>query len=195
MKPLDSPESSKENPPTLPPGPGVAIFVGKVGSPEVVEVQFSPLIARDGSIGLPAIPLDNLVVDLKPDAVLWIRPAANGATNEQGEVEKPIEFLGGAVKIDLTTRRLLVEDQIKKLPKTEFGVLEALASNQGRVLSVEQIMDRVWGDQYRTPHSVKVAISKIRKVLGEHRELIHTVYDKGYTIDSPEPELPAETSS
>jgi len=64
----------------------------------------------------------------------------------------------------------------------EFGVLELLLAAGGRVVSAEELLERVW-DEMADPFStaVKVTISRLRRKLGEP-PLIETVPQAGYRI-------------
>jgi DNA-binding response OmpR family regulator len=64
----------------------------------------------------------------------------------------------------------------------EFGVLEILLAAQGRVVSSEELLERVW-DEMADPFTtaVKVTISRLRQKLGEP-PVIQTVAQTGYRI-------------
>jgi len=50
--------------------------------------------------------------------------------------------------IDFTRRRVLVGDDEVRLTATEYKLLYELATNAGRVLTHDQILQRVWGPEY-----------------------------------------------
>ena len=64
----------------------------------------------------------------------------------------------------------------------EFGVLECLLAAQGRVVSAEELLQRVWDDR-ADPFSsaVKTTMSRLRAELGDP-PLIETLRDAGYRI-------------
>jgi DNA-binding response OmpR family regulator len=64
----------------------------------------------------------------------------------------------------------------------EFGVLELLLAAQGRVVSAEELLERVW-DEMADPFTtaVKVTISRLRRKLGDP-PVICTVAQTGYRI-------------
>src|SRR5580692_4143521 len=66
----------------------------------------------------------------------------------------------------------------------EFGVLELLLAAQGRVVSAEELLERVW-DEMADPFTtaVKVTVSRLRRKLGEPR-VIETLAQAGYRIAS-----------
>src|SRR5215475_11669147 len=69
-----------------------------------------------------------------------------------------------------------------ELSPKEFGVLELLAAAQGRALSAEELLERVW-DEFADPFTtaVKITISRLRAKLGDP-PLIETVPKSGYRI-------------
>jgi len=64
----------------------------------------------------------------------------------------------------------------------EFGVLEMLLAAQGRVVSAEELLERVW-DEMADPFTttVKVTVSRLRRKLGDP-PVIETVAQTGYRI-------------
>ncbi len=64
----------------------------------------------------------------------------------------------------------------------EFGLLECLLGAQGRALSAEELLQRVW-DEHADPFSsaVKTTMSRLRAELGDP-PLIETVREAGYRI-------------
>jgi len=71
--------------------------------------------------------------------------------------------------------------QIELAPK-EFGVLELLLASQGRSVSAEELLARVW-DEAADPftNAVKITVSRLRSKLGEP-PVIETVARSGYRI-------------
>jgi DNA-binding response OmpR family regulator len=76
------------------------------------------------------------------------------------------------------------------LTPREYTLLEALAANEGRVLSREQIQSRVWLDEESYPRTVNVHINALRRKIDEGHpvKLIHTIYGMGYTLEAAEAE-------
>ena len=68
------------------------------------------------------------------------------------------------------------------LTKKEFGVLEVLLSAEGRVISAEELLEKVW-DENTDPFTnvVRVTIMTLRRKLGDP-PLIDTVTGVGYKI-------------
>jgi len=91
------------------------------------------------------------------------------------------------LEIDTETRR--VSRSGREIPVTprEYTLLEALARNEGRVLSREFIQERVWNDESYS-NTIAVRIRQLRQKVddGHAVHLIHTVYGQGYVLRAPE---------
>jgi two-component system copper resistance phosphate regulon response regulator CusR len=92
------------------------------------------------------------------------------------------------LEIDRQNRRVTRAGAEVKLTRREYDLLEALASNEGRVLSRQTIQERVWTDDESFSNTVDVFIGTLRKKIdqGQAHKLIHTVHGFGYMLRSPE---------
>ncbi len=82
-----------------------------------------------------------------------------------------------------TARRLATRgDRPLELAPKEFGVLELLLAAEGRAVSAEELLERVW-DEATDPftNAVKITISRLRARLGAP-QVIETVPKSGYRI-------------
>ncbi|MGH3791379.1 MAG: winged helix-turn-helix domain-containing protein, partial [Pseudonocardiaceae bacterium] len=70
------------------------------------------------------------------------------------------------------------------LTRKEFGVLEVLLAAGGKVISSEELLERVW-DENADPFTttVRVTVMTLRKKLGEPG-IIETVVGSGYRVPS-----------
>ncbi|MDZ7728641.1 MAG: response regulator transcription factor [Dehalococcoidia bacterium] len=73
-----------------------------------------------------------------------------------------------------------------RLTRKEFGVLEVLAGEPGRVVTTEELLERVW-DEETNPftNTVRVTIMTLRRKLGDP-PLIETVPGSGYILRMPD---------
>ncbi|RYG36067.1 response regulator transcription factor [bacterium] len=90
------------------------------------------------------------------------------------------------MELDRETRTVYRSGQHINLTRREYDLLEALAINEGRVLSRETIQERVWSDDEAFSNTVDVFIGTLRKKLDAPfgRKLIHTVVGFGYVLRS-----------
>lgn len=87
------------------------------------------------------------------------------------------------VRVDAAAHTVTVDDRLIELTAAEFDLLEALADNRGRVLSREQLLERLWGgDYFGEMRVVDVHIGHIRQKLGRE-DLIVTVRGVGYRFE------------
>jgi DNA-binding response OmpR family regulator len=88
----------------------------------------------------------------------------------------------GDLELDTGKRHARRGGRTLELAPKEFGVLELLLAAQGRVVSTEELLFRVWdeeADLFTT--AVKVTISRLRNKLGEPA-VIETIPQAGYRI-------------
>ncbi len=91
----------------------------------------------------------------------------------------------GRLSIDVSGRRLRVDEQPVELTAREWAVLECLAHNAGRVVSKERLQQAIASfDQAITLNAVEVYISRVRAKLME-AAVIRTVRGLGYRLDEP----------
>ena len=87
------------------------------------------------------------------------------------------------VRIDMDARQVTVDDQLIDLTASEFDLLHVLAENRGRVLSREQLLERVWGGSYfGEMRVVDVHLGHVRQKLG-NPDFVVTVRGVGYRFD------------
>ncbi len=104
----------------------------------------------------------------------------------EGEVDA---FEEAELRIDFAGQILTVEGEERELSTREFKLLRHLIQNRGRVLSRDQILNKVWGYDYDgTPRTIDNFINKLRQKLGDDPTTprwIQTVRGSGYKFRSP----------
>lgn len=97
------------------------------------------------------------------------------------------EIKVGELKISLAQRSVSVNDIDVRLTKMEFEILYLLASNPGRVFTIEQICNIIWNYEYLGDcATISSHISSIRKKIGDSpsRQLyIQTIRGVGYRFN------------
>ena len=85
--------------------------------------------------------------------------------------------------MDIGAHTITVDENPIELTAIEFDLLKALAENRGRVLSREQLLEKVWGGEYFGElRVVDVHLGHIRQKLGRE-DLIATVRGVGYRFE------------
>jgi len=87
------------------------------------------------------------------------------------------------VRIDVDARQVTVDEHPVELTAVEFDLLKALAENRGRVLTREQLLEKVWGGEYfGEMRVVDVHLGHVRQKLGG-TDFIVTVRGVGYRFE------------
>lgn len=87
------------------------------------------------------------------------------------------------IRIDIGARTVQVDESPIELTAIEFDLLKALAENRGRVLTREQLLEKVWGGEYFGElRVIDVHLGHIRQKLGRD-DLIATVRGVGYRFE------------
>jgi DNA-binding response OmpR family regulator len=96
----------------------------------------------------------------------------------------------GDISLDPARHTVFRAGRRLDLSPKEFALLECLLAAAGRVVSAEDLLDRVW-DEAADPFTtaVKTTIRRLRGKLGEP-PVITTVREAGYRIEAREPEDP-----
>jgi len=93
----------------------------------------------------------------------------------------------GPVRIDFKNYEVWVRDQAVKLTLKEFELLRFLVQNPNRVVTRDQLLDRVWGGEtFITPRTVDVHIRRLRKAIeadDRRPKWIMTLRGVGYKFD------------
>jgi DNA-binding response OmpR family regulator len=86
--------------------------------------------------------------------------------------------------IDLKSRRAFVDNADMHLTRTEFALLATLARNGDAVLTHDELLARVWGEEYRgSSHYLHVYLGRIRKKMSDkYSPLLETVAGMGYLL-------------
>lgn len=108
-------------------------------------------------------------------------------TDASATKETPPAYDKGGLKIDFSTYEVLVRGKAVKLTLKEFELLRFLVQNPNRVLSRDQLLDRVWGGEtFVTPRTVDVHIRRLRKAIEKDDskpKWILTLRGVGYKFD------------
>lgn len=92
-------------------------------------------------------------------------------------------YANGDIVLDTASRSVTVGGAPCELTYKEYELLSLLIQNAGRVLTREQIMDRIWGYDYGgSSRTLDMHIKTLRQKLGNSGSRIHTVRNVGYRL-------------
>ncbi|MGD0447219.1 MAG: response regulator transcription factor [Candidatus Dormibacteria bacterium] len=105
-----------------------------------------------------------------------------GALTRRAQPTIPPVLRRDDLEVDTARRRAIRAGRRLDLAPKEFGVLELLLASQGRTVSAEELLERVW-DEAADPFTsaVKITVSRFRSKLGDP-PLIQTVPGSGYRV-------------
>jgi two-component system alkaline phosphatase synthesis response regulator PhoP len=97
---------------------------------------------------------------------------------------RPEVVQSGQLRIDRGRFEVTVAGKVTPLTTREFELLYTLATNRGRVLSRDRLLDLVWGqEEFVEPRTVDVHITRLRAKLSERsgsEHYVDTVRGVGY---------------
>ena len=101
----------------------------------------------------------------------------------QGESERmPEQLVYKTLVLDIVKKKVSIDGQEAPLTKKEFEILRELLTHQGRILTRQNLLDKLWRyDFYGDERVVDTHIKNLRKKLGI--DFIQTIRGVGYKID------------
>jgi DNA-binding response OmpR family regulator len=100
--------------------------------------------------------------------------------------KKASVFKAGDLELNLEGRTIKIKGKPVKLTSKEFDLLHTLASKPGKVLSLNSLLEAVWGyntADYNDPHTVEVHVSNLRRKIGTLGKRIKAVPGHGYKFE------------
>lgn len=93
------------------------------------------------------------------------------------------------LKINRTERQVFYQNTIVHCTPKEYELLEVLLTNSGKVLTREQLLERIWGfdtdrDTRTLDSHMKNLRVKLRSYNSKADDLIHTIWGVGYKLGS-----------
>ena len=109
---------------------------------------------------------------LRVKAILRRRRTTNSPSSK-------IEY--GEIVIDVERHRCRVAELELSLTAKEFGLLSALMSRPGRVMTRERLLEQVWGDDtFVSLRTIDTHMKRLREKLGASGTIIDTIRGAGY---------------
>jgi DNA-binding response OmpR family regulator len=127
----------------------------------------------------------------KPFSASELAARVRAVLRRTGSQEGPQEtvFRYKDLMIDFTSRRVMVNDDELKLTSTEYKLLSYISLNAGRVVTPDQLLNKVWGEEYvGAPHLLQVNIARLRRKLRDNAKnptYIMTRPGIGYIMSKP----------
>ena len=103
----------------------------------------------------------------------------NGANPKAKSVSGGVFHFGDFV-FDGESRHLLQNGEIIRLTSKSFELLQILLENHGKIVTREEILHKVWQEEFVEDSNVNVQIAMLRKILGSRNDFIQTISKRGY---------------
>ncbi|HYL18789.1 MAG TPA: response regulator transcription factor [Burkholderiales bacterium] len=92
----------------------------------------------------------------------------------------------GALTLDTAARRAFVGSDALELSAREVSLLEALLLSAGRVVSKDQLADRLYGVSDEVgPNAIEVFVHRLRRKIEPAGVVIRTIRGLGYLVEKP----------
>jgi len=93
-------------------------------------------------------------------------------------------FISKDLSVDFDSRQVTVQGETVRLTPTEFKLLSYLVGNPRQMLTTKEILEQVWGGEYRSSDGLlRAHIQRLRKKLKDDKQnprLIYTERGRGY---------------
>lgn len=104
----------------------------------------------------------------------------------ESESEDHDVVVGQGIMVDRQRHRATAGDRVLDLTPSEFGLLDALIRQPGRVFSRSELIDSALGsDAIVLDRTIDVHIRSLRKKMDEHADVVETVRGVGYRFRDP----------
>lgn len=91
----------------------------------------------------------------------------------------------GKIKLDPYRYTTYINDEEIILAPIEFAILKILMENQGKVVSRDSLIIRIWGYDFEgNDRVVDNHVKKLRQALGSASAQVKTVFKKGYKLEA-----------
>lgn len=100
--------------------------------------------------------------------------------------EYSAKYSDGRIMVDFNAKQVMVEGKPVKLTSLEFKLLGYLIKNKDKVISKQELFEKVWEDKFTGDGTLNVHIRKIREAIERepsNPEYIITVWGDGYKFN------------
>jgi len=127
---------------------------------------------------------DYVTKPFEPQELIHRIKAVLRRTNKGDKDAAPEDIHVGQLSISINTYVVKAAGNKLEMPPKEIELLFFLASNPTKVFTREQLLDKVWENDYKgDSRTVDVHVKRIREKLGEDSWRLSTVWGKGYKFE------------
>lgn len=119
------------------------------------------------------------------EVIARVKAVLRRTNQEAKEPCGPTTITYRTLVMDLSKKRVSINEAEVPLTKKEFEILRLFLENQGRVFSREEMLNRVWSDEvYVLDRTIDVNITRLRRKIGDYGKCIVTRLGYGYCFES-----------
>lgn len=172
-----------------------------------VGIDDAKAAAAGTSLGAIVNALKALTADLAPDsetyAAVALAPQGAGgrdvdvvrlalqdpsalAKHRDVEADEELDRAHSGVVIDISRKRLILDNQTAALTYKEFELLQYLVLREGRTIDRAELISSLWNandDEIPNERTIDVHVRRLRSKLGAYEEIVRTVRGVGYRFD------------
>ncbi len=170
---------------------GVDLIILDINLPDGSGLDLCRKIRRTSKVPIIFLTANDMEIDIvtgletgaddyitKPFSLAVLRARVN-AVSRRGHADGNV-FRLGKYEFDFDNMKFLVYNTPVELSKTEQRLLKIFVQNQGRTLSREMLIDRVWSDgaEFVAENALSVTVKRLRQKLADVP--IKSIYGIGY---------------
>lgn len=112
-------------------------------------------------------------------------PAARARQKQETDTEQ--DRAASGVTIDLSRKRVLLDNIAAPLTFREFELLQYFVLREGRTVSREELIEALWADaaaeEAPNERTIDVHVRRLRVKLAQYQDIVRTVRGTGYRFD------------
>lgn len=116
----------------------------------------------------------------KPFGVLELIARIKAKLRKSTPVANVISYKGITINDD--ERTVTINGKVKELTLKQYELLKLLVSEPQKVLPRDDILDKVWGENYGETRTLDIHIGTLRKIIADSGAKIATIRGVGYKI-------------
>ena len=110
-----------------------------------------------------------------------LRRSSMFKATESSDDKYSVPSIKGKLRIDFTSGEVSIGDRLLKLGPREYEILQLLVTNEGKPLSKQTLMEKIFPEHGNDTRFVDVYISKLREKLGESSQRPQMILNEGET--------------
>lgn len=116
----------------------------------------------------------------KPFGVLELIARIKAKLRKTAPVANVISYKGITINDD--ERTVTINGKVKELTLKQYELLKLLVSEPQKVLPRDDILDKVWGENYGETRTLDIHVGTLRKIIADSGAKIATIRGVGYKI-------------